>query len=201
VFLRILCVSLSSNGQSTCLPVCVGPHFSMVCLQPDESPYGRANPVTAMVARMQNWMLRFIERHGFMGILLLAAYPNAAFDLCGICCGHFQMPFWEFFGATFIGKAFIKVSHPPPQPCAKAVLHWPPQGQSPSSGAHCCMLFRCHKRREVPTSRPRRGEARRVWLRQARLPCAWTGLSINRASAMGWSAGGRPGAVLRRSVS
>lgn len=41
-----------------------------------------------------------------------AAWPNAAFDLCGICCGHFQMPFWQFFGATFIGKALVKVSSP-----------------------------------------------------------------------------------------
>jgi len=49
------------------------------------------------------------QAHGFWGILLLAAYPNAAFDLCGICCGHFQMPFWEFFGATLIGKGGIKV--------------------------------------------------------------------------------------------
>ena len=40
---------------------------------------------------------------------LQAAWPNAAFDLCGICCGHFQMSFWQFFGATFIGKALIKV--------------------------------------------------------------------------------------------
>jgi uncharacterized membrane protein YdjX (TVP38/TMEM64 family) len=49
--------------------------------------------------------------HGFWGILLLAAYPNAAFDLCGICCGAFQMPFWEFFGATLLGKGGIKVGH------------------------------------------------------------------------------------------
>ena len=58
---------------------------------------------------MQAWMLGIIRKHGFLGILLLAAWPNAAFDLCGICCGHFQMPFWQFFGATFIGKAVLKV--------------------------------------------------------------------------------------------
>ena len=49
------------------------------------------------------------RRHGFWGIFLLAAWPNALFDLCGICCGHFLMPFWQFFGATFCGKALIKV--------------------------------------------------------------------------------------------
>ena len=49
------------------------------------------------------------RRHGFWGIFLLAAWPNALFDLCGICCGHFLMPFWQFFGATLMGKAFVKV--------------------------------------------------------------------------------------------
>lgn len=36
--------------------------------------------------------------------------PNPLFDLAGILCGHFQVPFWVFFGATFIGKAINKVS-------------------------------------------------------------------------------------------
>jgi len=59
---------------------------------------------------MKTWMINFLEKHGFFGVLLMAAYPNMAFDLCGICCGHFLMPFWQFFGATFIGKALIKVN-------------------------------------------------------------------------------------------
>lgn len=63
-----------------------------------------------IVAAMQAWMMRVIQQHGFFGILLLASWPNAAFDLCGICCGAFLMPFWEFFGATLIGKGVIKVS-------------------------------------------------------------------------------------------
>lgn len=63
-----------------------------------------------IVAAMQAWMMRIIQQHGFFGILLLASWPNAAFDLCGICCGAFLMPFWEFFGATLIGKGVIKVS-------------------------------------------------------------------------------------------
>ena len=53
-------------------------------------------------------------RHGFWGIFLLAAWPNALFDLCGICCGHFLMPFWEFIGATMAGKALVKASLPLP---------------------------------------------------------------------------------------
>ncbi len=51
-------------------------------------------------------------RHGFWGIFLLAAWPNALFDLCGICCGHFLMPFWEFIGATMAGKALVKARPP-----------------------------------------------------------------------------------------
>lgn len=25
-----------------------------------------------------------------------------------MCCGHIQMPFWHFFGGTFLGKACVK---------------------------------------------------------------------------------------------
>lgn len=80
---------------------------------------------------MKEWMIRFLQTHGFWGVLLMSAWPNMAFDLCGvcasavrvarrsfswartiagICCGHFLMPFWTFFGATLIGKAVIKVN-------------------------------------------------------------------------------------------
>ena len=63
-----------------------------------------------VVNRMKNWMLDKITTYGFWAILLLAAWPNMAFDLCGMACGQFLMPFWTFFGATFIGKALIKVN-------------------------------------------------------------------------------------------
>ena len=61
-----------------------------------------------IVNRMKDWMIDFLQTHGFIGIILMSAWPNMAFDLCGICCGHFLMPFWHFFGATFIGKTLIK---------------------------------------------------------------------------------------------
>ncbi|XP_062872665.1 vacuole membrane protein 1 isoform X2 [Trichomycterus rosablanca] len=38
-----------------------------------------------------------------------AQIPNPLFDLAGITCGHFLIPFWTFFGATLIGKAVIKM--------------------------------------------------------------------------------------------
>lgn len=50
-----------------------------------------------------------IQRVGFVGILICASIPNPAFDLAGITCGHFGVPFWTFFGATLLGKAVIKM--------------------------------------------------------------------------------------------
>lgn len=42
-------------------------------------------------------------------IKILLQIPNPLFDLAGITCGHFLVPFWTFFGATLIGKAIIKM--------------------------------------------------------------------------------------------
>ena len=39
----------------------------------------------------------------------LLQIPNPLFDLAGITCGHFLVPFGTFFGATLIGKAVIKM--------------------------------------------------------------------------------------------
>jgi len=61
-----------------------------------------------LFTRMKRWMIRFMRDYGFWGVFLMSAWPNAAFDLCGICCGHFQMPFWTFFGGTLAGKAGVK---------------------------------------------------------------------------------------------
>jgi membrane protein YqaA with SNARE-associated domain len=71
-----------------------------------------------LFGRMKAWMIDFIKNYGFWGVLAFSAWPNMAFDLCGICCGHFLMPFWVFFGATFVGKALIKA----PLQCMTLVL-------------------------------------------------------------------------------
>ncbi|EFJ52831.1 hypothetical protein VOLCADRAFT_120213 [Volvox carteri f. nagariensis] len=73
-------------------------------------PSPHRNVFQRLVARMEQWMVSFIRCHGFLGILVLASWPNAAFDLCGLVCGNFRFPFWKFFGATSIGKGFIKVT-------------------------------------------------------------------------------------------
>ncbi|KXS11506.1 hypothetical protein M427DRAFT_434787 [Gonapodya prolifera JEL478] len=55
-------------------------------------------------------MLRVLRQLGFFGIVLCASIPNPLFDLAGILCGHYMVPFYTFFGATFLGKAVIKSS-------------------------------------------------------------------------------------------
>lgn len=52
---------------------------------------------------MSKWILIFESPLSF------AQIPNPLFDLAGITCGHFLVPFWTFFGATLIGKAVIKM--------------------------------------------------------------------------------------------
>ena len=66
------------------------------------------NAVKKNIHEWKVWMIGLLKTHGFLGLVAMAAWPNAAFDLCGICCGTFMMPFWHFFGATFIGKALMK---------------------------------------------------------------------------------------------
>lgn len=61
------------------------------------------------LTRAKKAMHRLVQRVGFFGILLCASIPNPLFDLAGITCGHFLVPFWTFFGATIIGKSLIKM--------------------------------------------------------------------------------------------
>ena len=50
----------------------------------------------------------FIKTHRFNAIMMMASYPNATFDICGIACGYYRIPFTEFLSATVVGKALIK---------------------------------------------------------------------------------------------
>jgi len=62
-----------------------------------------------VLSKMKKWMVDFVNKHGFFGIFLMAAWPNAAFDLVGIVCGSVGISFWTFFLATLLGKSFVKV--------------------------------------------------------------------------------------------
>jgi membrane protein YqaA with SNARE-associated domain len=59
---------------------------------------------------VSGWIEPIIKKHAFIVVLVCAAVPNPFFDLAGLMCGNFQIPFLTFFGATIIGKAIIKVS-------------------------------------------------------------------------------------------
>lgn len=63
---------------------------------------------SSLFARFKVWGFRRFSHLGFFAILLFASVPNPLFDLAGIMCGHFLVPFWKFFLATLIGKALIK---------------------------------------------------------------------------------------------
>ncbi|XP_043275660.1 vacuole membrane protein 1 isoform X2 [Venturia canescens] len=62
-----------------------------------------------LIMRVKLAMKHFVQRAGFLGILACASIPNPLFDLAGLTCGHYLIPFWTFFGATVIGKAVVKM--------------------------------------------------------------------------------------------
>lgn len=64
--------------------------------------------VSTHLKQIKRWFLSHSQHLNFFTILVLASVPNPLFDLAGIMCGQFGIPFWKFFLATFIGKAIIK---------------------------------------------------------------------------------------------
>ena len=60
--------------------------------------------------RLKVWVYKNVRNHAFIVVLVMASIPNPLFDLAGLTCGHCLIPFGVFFGATFIGKAIVKVS-------------------------------------------------------------------------------------------
>eukprot|EP01064_Diplonema_japonicum_P015325 TRINITY_DN2303_c0_g3_i2.p1 TRINITY_DN2303_c0_g3~~TRINITY_DN2303_c0_g3_i2.p1 ORF type:complete len:473 (+),score=93.47 TRINITY_DN2303_c0_g3_i2:64-1482(+) len=63
----------------------------------------------ALYEEMKQWTVDKVKRWGFLAVFLLASWPNALFDLCGLCCGAIRMPFFTFFSAVLLGKAVVKV--------------------------------------------------------------------------------------------
>ncbi|KAG5560142.1 hypothetical protein RHGRI_003431 [Rhododendron griersonianum] len=64
--------------------------------------------ITTHLNQIKCWFLLHSQYLSFFTILVLASVPNPLFDLAGIMCGQFGVPFWKFFLATLIGKAIIK---------------------------------------------------------------------------------------------
>ncbi|XP_034035009.1 vacuole membrane protein 1-like [Thalassophryne amazonica] len=85
-------------------------------IDPDDENYQRFEEMLDHTQSTQDFATRgktavqsLIQRVGFLGILACASIPNPLFDLAGITCGHFLVPFWTFFGATLVGKAVFKM--------------------------------------------------------------------------------------------
>lgn len=51
--------------------------------------------------RLVGWM----EKRGFITILIMSAIPNPVFDVAGIAAGILRFPVWKFLLACFIGKS------------------------------------------------------------------------------------------------
>ncbi|KAH7522337.1 hypothetical protein FEM48_Zijuj07G0127700 [Ziziphus jujuba var. spinosa] len=64
--------------------------------------------ISTHLNRIKRWFLSHAQHLNFFTILVLASVPNPLFDLAGIMCGQFGIPFWKFFLATLFGKAIIK---------------------------------------------------------------------------------------------
>ncbi|KAL0973269.1 hypothetical protein UPYG_G00201250 [Umbra pygmaea] len=83
---------------------------------PDDEDYQEFEEMLEQAESAQDFVTRaklgvqnMVQKVGFFGILACASIPNPLFDLAGITCGHFLVPFWTFFGATLIGKAIVKM--------------------------------------------------------------------------------------------
>lgn len=63
---------------------------------------------SSFMKTFQTYFDKVMGKFTFIAILLLASVPNPLFDLAGLTCGYSLIPFWTFFGATVLGKAFIK---------------------------------------------------------------------------------------------
>ncbi|KAF9673924.1 hypothetical protein SADUNF_Sadunf10G0074400 [Salix dunnii] len=64
--------------------------------------------IATRLTAIKHWLLTHSQHLNFFMILVLASVPNPLFDLAGIMCGQFGVPFWKFFAATLIGKAIVK---------------------------------------------------------------------------------------------
>ncbi|KAF7145583.1 hypothetical protein RHSIM_Rhsim04G0206000 [Rhododendron simsii] len=74
----------------------------------DASSSENSGVIATRLNQIKRWFLSHSQYLNFFTILVLASVPNPLFDLAGIMCGQFGIPFWKFFLATLIGKAIVK---------------------------------------------------------------------------------------------
>lgn len=49
-----------------------------------------------------------LDKYRFRSILIVSAWPNITFDMCGMMCGYYDFSLYDFLVPTIIGKALIK---------------------------------------------------------------------------------------------
>lgn len=49
-----------------------------------------------------------LDKYRFRSILIVSAWPNVTFDMCGMMCGYYDFSLYDFLVPTIIGKALIK---------------------------------------------------------------------------------------------
>lgn len=54
---------------------------------------------TKLYERLAHW----VEKHGFLAILILAAIPNPTFDIAGVAAGILKLPIHKFLLAVLVG--------------------------------------------------------------------------------------------------
>ncbi|KAM7488616.1 hypothetical protein LguiB_026100 [Lonicera macranthoides] len=93
----------------------------------DASSTKDSGVIATHLNQMKRWFLSHAQYLNFFTILVLASVPNPLFDLAGIMCGQFGIPFWKFFLSTLIGKAIIKTHIQTVfiiSVCNNQLLHW-----------------------------------------------------------------------------
>ena len=71
-----------------------------------------AGAVGSGLLRENRWYGRlrpWVERRGWMVVLVVSAIPNPIFDIVGMIAGAMRMPLWQFFGAVWVGKTVRSV--------------------------------------------------------------------------------------------
>jgi uncharacterized membrane protein YdjX (TVP38/TMEM64 family) len=58
--------------------------------------------------KMMDWMIEVVDKYGWWGVFAFSSFPNALFDVCGMCCGQSGMSYIEFMTACMLGKAAVK---------------------------------------------------------------------------------------------
>ena len=59
--------------------------------------------------KIKQFLRNSMQKYTFITLCLCASVPNPLFDVAGLMAGHFGVPFLEFFTATALGKAVVKV--------------------------------------------------------------------------------------------